>query len=84
MTDPVPFDCSASAVLDRLKEKLSIASDSRLAIRLGGCRTNVPKWRHRNSVPYAHILRVCAEEGIDADWILIGRWSPWQPGEVKP
>lgn len=76
------FDCSASAALDRLKDKLSVTRDAQLAAHLAVAGTNIAKWRRRNSVPYELILGACATGGIDLDWILIGRPSPWTQGAV--
>lgn len=85
MTAPADaFDCSANAVLDRLKDRLSLAQDLALAARFDVPKANVSTWRRRNHVPYVHVVRVCAAEGIDIDWILTGRWSPWTPGRIMP
>ena len=78
------FDCSADAVLDRLKDCLELATDMALAARLGSDRANLSKWRRRNSVPYDRIVTLCVSVGIDLDWILTGRASPWTPGVVQP
>lgn len=83
MTDRDPaFDCSASAALDRLKERLALASDRELAVRLGVPTSTIATWRWRNSVAHAHIVAVCVSEGVDIDWILTGRPSPWTPGRI--
>ena len=79
---PVLCDCSASAVLARFRALLPEPLDAEVAARLGVVRPNLSKWRRRNSVPYAHIVRACVEGGIDLDWVLTGRPSPWTPGRV--
>lgn len=82
MTDLAICDCSASAVLMRFRNQLPDPINARVAARLGVTRPNLSKWRRRNSVPYAHIIRACVEGGIDLDWVLTGRFSPWTPGRV--
>lgn len=84
MIDPAPVlcDCSASAVLARFRDKLPDPIDAEIAARLGVARPNLSKWRRRNTVPYAHIVRACLADGIDLDWVLTGRFSPWTPGRI--
>ncbi len=77
---PELCDLSASAVLGRFRDKLPDAIDAEVAARLGVARPNLSKWRRRNSVPYAHIVRACLADGIDLDWVLTGRFSAWTPG----
>lgn len=75
-------DCTALAVLARFGEQLPDRNDAGIATSLGVARPNLSKWRRRNSVPYAHIVRACLAGGIDLDWVLTGRPSPWTPGRV--
>lgn len=76
------FDCSANAVLDRLKERLEVTQDLALADRFGVHATYVSRWRRHNRVPHRQVVAVCVSDGIDIDWILTGRFSPWTPGMI--
>lgn len=77
-----PCDCSAAAVLARFRDRLPNPTDAEVVARLGVARASLSKWRRRNSVPYAHLVRACVEGGIDVDWVLTGRFSPWTQGSI--
>lgn len=63
---------SANAVIDRLKEVLHCENDAKLADKLPTTRSNIAKWRRRNSVPYEFVTKIAIVTGTSIDYLLTG------------
>lgn len=77
-------DLTAGAIFDRLQERLPAPSDAHLADALCVGRTHISRMRRRGSIPYPAIVVLCLRRGLDLDWILTGRSSPWSEVEGEP
>jgi hypothetical protein len=66
-------NCSASEVLDRLRQALHCPSDAALADALGVKPNTLATWRRRNSVPYAECIAVAVEKCVNLEWLFTGR-----------
>lgn len=58
-------------ILDRLKKKLKIKSDTKLAEYLVIKPNTISNWRKRNSLDYALLIDKCEKEKIDLNLIFI-------------
>lgn len=65
---------SSDEVLNRLKEALSIGTDTELADLLGVKKATLSNWRNRNSVDLSLVFSFC--EQVNIDWLITGRGNP--------
>lgn len=65
---------SSDEVLNRLKEALSVGTDTELADLLGIKKATLSNWRNRNSVDFLLVFSFC--EHINIDWLITGRGNP--------
>jgi hypothetical protein len=63
---------SATAVLDRIKESLGIASDVQLAELFGVSPQSISNRRTRNFVPYREAIYLAMWAGVSIDYLLTG------------
>ena len=57
-------------IMEKLKNKLNISSDSQIAEKLGINRSNFGERKKRNSIPYENLVILCKKEKISLDFIL--------------
>lgn len=57
-------------ILDRLKEALSLGTDTELANLLGVKKATISNWRNRNTIDFPLLFSIC--EQINIDWLLTG------------
>ena len=62
-----------SEIITRLKDRLDVESDAKLAELLGVPPSTLANWRRRRSLPYAVCVRVAQERGISLDWLILGK-----------
>lgn len=64
---------TADEVLDRLRARYKLNTDSELAQRFGVAKNTLSNWRQRDSIPFPICVQIAEEEGLSLDWILLGR-----------
>lgn len=69
---------SSQEVIERLKNALSISTDTELANVLGVTKATVSNWRSRNSFDVRLLHTKCSH--LNLDWVLTGRGS----ASIKP
>ena len=57
-------------IMEKIKKKLNISSDTELSDKLGIKRTNYSEKKRNNSIPYENITILCKKENISIDFIL--------------
>ncbi len=65
---------SSDEVLNRLKEALSVGTDTELADLLGIKKATLSNWRNRSSVDFLLVFSFC--EHVNIDWLITGRGNP--------
>lgn len=60
-------------VIDRLKEKLEIKSDSALADLFEISTSAMSQNKRRDSIPYDRVIQVCMDNNISIDYVIKGR-----------
>jgi hypothetical protein len=63
---------SASAVLDRMREALSVNTDAALGEKLGVAPTTISNWRKRNTIPYKQVIEVSLRQFTSIKWLITG------------
>ena len=66
--DPAP-----SEIIARLKERLEVESDAKLAELLEVPASTLANWRRRRSLPYAVCVRAALAHGLSLDWLILGK-----------
>ena len=61
---------NTSEVLNRLKNKLGIKSDTELSNYLGVTQSLISAWKNRNSIDIDLIITKCKD--VDLNWLLLG------------
>jgi CI repressor-like protein/peptidase S24-like protein len=61
--------------LGRIKEELGIQTDAELAEAMSVNIRRIHNWKQRNTVPTEAIVALCGSEGLDLEYILIGKKS---------
>lgn len=59
-------------ILNRVKEKLNLKSDSDLAKYLDLSSGTIPNWRIRNKIPYEELFTICEKNNFDIQYIFYG------------
>ena len=67
-SDPAP-----SEIIARLKERLDVESDAKLAELLEVPASTLANWRRRRSLPYAVCVRAALTHGLSLDWLILGK-----------
>lgn len=73
---------SSSDILYRLKQALSLTTDTELSVCLGIKKATVSNWRNRNSLDWGLIFTVC--EHVNIDWLVTGRGEMLLPNLESP
>lgn len=60
-------------ILNRLKEKLEIKTDTELAERLNLSSGVISNWKAREKIPYNEIFSICEKENIDIKYIFYNK-----------
>jgi hypothetical protein len=68
-------ETSASSIIERMKEVSNCASDAELSKMFNVSRSNISKWRKRNSVPYEQVQRIAVLSNGNLSYILTGKKS---------
>lgn len=62
-----------SAIIARMKERLDVESDAKLAELLGVPASTLANWRRRRSLPYSVCVRAALEHGLSLDSLILGK-----------
>lgn len=69
-------------IIERAKTVLNFKRDSQLAAYLGVSRSTLRNWVVRNSIDFPLLLGKL--NGIDLNWLLMGKGIPYRKGSYKP
>ena len=64
---------SVEMVIGRLKEMLSVSSDSALARAMNTTPQTISSWKMRDSIPYAMCVNLSEKHNVSLDWLLTGK-----------
>jgi hypothetical protein len=65
----------ADAVIERMKKVAECDTDASLATVINTSRSNIAKWRKRNSVPYMEVFKFSVQYKTSVDYLLTGQRS---------
>lgn len=69
----------AGEVIDRIKAVLNLRSDREMARHFGYGTTSITSKRQRGSVPYEECVLLAEMQGIDLNWLVLGKGiSPFE------
>lgn len=63
----------AGEVIDRIKAVLNLRSDREMARHFGYGTTSITSKRQRGSVPYEECVQLAETQGIDLNWLVLGK-----------
>ena len=63
----------AGDVIDRIKAVLNLRSDREMARHFGYGTTSITSKRQRGSVPYEECVQLAETQGIDLNWLVLGK-----------
>ncbi|PWB83094.1 MAG: hypothetical protein C3F11_08350 [Methylocystaceae bacterium] len=63
----------ADAVIERMKKVAECDTDASLATAINTSRSNIAKWRKRNSVPYMEVFKFSVKYKTSVDYLLTGQ-----------
>lgn len=67
---------NVNIIFDRLKSKLSIEKDVKLAEMMGITPGKLGVWKTRNFIPFELLITLCREKDININWLLTGEEKP--------
>ncbi|BBG28989.1 LexA family transcriptional regulator [Zymobacter palmae] len=75
----------AGEVIDRIKAVLNLRSDREMARHFGYGTTSITSKRQRGSVPYEECVLLAETQGIDLNWLVLGKGiSPLEGRGTSP